>query len=200
MKVLLLVTFAAAVCGEADPYLLYGNGYGYAGYGGLIPTTSGGLVPAGGPLVPGYAAYGAYAGAYGAYPYAYAGAPVAVGGPCKNNDGAAVPCAAPTVYGHWAGYPYLFAAAPSAESTDAGVEEARKKREAEPEADPYYFYGHGGYAGYGGLIPTTSGGLVPSGGPVVPGYAAYAAWPYGYAHYGYHHGCRNNAGALVPCA
>merc|ERR1712080_718431 len=73
----------------------------------------------------------------------------------------------------------------------------RKKREA--EADPYYFYGHGGYAGYGGLIPTTSGGLVPSGGPLVPGYAAYAAWPYGYARYGYA-GCRNNAGALVPCA
>merc|ERR1719412_3025630 len=109
------------------------------------------------------------------------------------------PLTAPTVYGHWAGYPYLFAAAPSAEA-DAGVEEARKKREAEPEADPYYFYGHGGYAGYGGLIPTTSGGLVPSGGPLVPGYAAYAAWPYGYAHYGYAAGCRNNAGALVPCA
>merc|ERR1712080_399015 len=122
---------------------------------------------------------------YGGFGYAgYGGlVPIASGG--------LVPAGAPSAvgaYGTYAygAYPYAYA-----------VEEARKKREA--EADPYYFYGHGGYAGYGGLIPTTSGGLVPSGGPLVPGYAAYAAWPYGYAHYGYA-GCRNNAGALVPCA
>merc|ERR1711962_1495324 len=63
----------------------------------------------------------------------------------------------------------------------------RKKREAEPEAtadpeaDPWLLYG--GYAGYGG----------------------YHYAPYTYA--AYHHpltyfygGCRNNQGALVPCA
>merc|ERR1712080_662724 len=122
MKVLLLVTLVAAVSGEADPYLLYG-GFGYAGYGGLVPTASGGLVPAGAPSAVG--AYGTYA--YGAYPYAYA-APVAVAGPWKNNDGAAVPCAAG--YGHWTGYPYLFAAAPADAAADGAVEEARKKREA----------------------------------------------------------------------
>merc|ERR1712080_632900 len=77
------------------------------------------------------------------------------------------------------------------------------------EADPYLLYGGFGYAGYGGLVPTASGGLVPAGAPSAVGaygtYAygaypyAYAAWPYVYAHYGYA-GCRNNAGALVPCA
>jgi len=51
----------------------------------------------------------------------------------------------------------------------------KKKREAEAEADPYLLYSHLGYAGY-----------------------AHAA-PY---YYGYHPyaGCRNDAGALVPCA
>merc|ERR1711892_610833 len=62
----------------------------------------------------------------------------------------------------------------------------RKKREADPEADPWLLYG--GYAGYGHGF----------------GYGhAYA--PYTYA--AYHHpltyfygGCRNNQGGLVPCA
>jgi len=89
-------------------------------------------------------------------------------------------------YGGYLGYPLgLHAVTPAATSEDGAVEEARKKREA--EADPYYFYGHHGYAGYAGY-----------------GYGhgyAYAGWPYTYGHYTYaHHGCRNYLGALVPCA
>merc|ERR1712054_402532 len=104
-------------------------------------------------------------------------------GGCQNSEGAFVPCA----QGNYFGYvPVAAAAAPAAAPA---VEEAeRKKREAEaepeatadPEADPWLLYG--GYAGYG-----------------------YHYAPYTYA--AYHHpltyfygGCRNNQGALVPCA
>merc|ERR1711988_2003059 len=75
-----------------------------------------------------------------------------------------VKAAAPVVYAaHHVGYPYghlggyyglpLLAAAPAAAEEPAAVE-ARKKREAEAEADPeawyYGYYGHG-YGGYYGL-------------------------------------------------
>jgi len=53
-----------------------------------------------------------------------------------------------------------------------------EKRDAEAEADPQFFYG-----GYYGGYP----------------YAAYGAYAYPYAAYAYT-GCRNAAGAAVPCA
>merc|ERR1712066_674482 len=64
---------------------------------------------------------------------------------------------------------------------------AEADADASPEADPWLYYSHAGY----GLRPYGYGyyghGL---------GYAAYA----GYHPFGYHGGCRNNYGALVPCA
>merc|ERR1712203_447050 len=64
---------------------------------------------------------------------------------------------------------------------------AEAAAEASPEADPWLYYSHAGY----GLHPYGYGyyghGL---------GYAAYA----GYHPYSYYGGCRNNLGALVPCA
>jgi len=78
----------------------------------------------------------------------------------------------PYAYGHLGGY-YglpLLAAAPAAAEEPAAVE-ARKKREAEAEADPeawyYGYYGHG-YGGYYGL-----------------GYGRYYGGYYGYPGYGY---------------
>merc|ERR1712060_657658 len=70
----------------------------------------------------------------------------------------------------------------------AGAEPtAEADAEASPEADPWLYYSHAGY----GLHPYGYGyyghGL---------GYAAYA----GYHPYSYLGGCRNNYGALVPCA
>lgn len=110
---------------------------------------------------------------------------------CTNNEGAAVPCAYGYAFPHW---PFLVPAA-AAQTEPAAVEEARKKRDAEPdadaEADPWLLYGGLGYgygAGYGYGY----------------GYGLGAHYPYTYA--AYHHpllpygGCRNNAGSLVPCA
>jgi len=54
----------------------------------------------------------------------------------------------------------------------------RKKREAEAEAEPYTLYNYGGYA---------------------PLAYAHAYHPYAY-NYAAYAGCRNNYGALVPCA
>jgi len=77
----------------------------------------------------------------------------------------------PYAYGHlgYYGLP-LLAAAPAAAEEPAAVE-ARKKREAEAEADPeawyYGYYGHG-YGGYYGL-----------------GYGRYYGGYYGYPGYGY---------------
>merc|ERR1712083_1149023 len=134
------------------------------------------------------------------YPLAYHHAPLAyhpvvytapaVG--CRNNDGALVPCAHGVL-------PYALAApAPAAEPADEAVESVEKREavaeptaeadaEADPEADPWLYY-HGlgyaarpyGYGYYGHHL----------------GYAAYA----GYHPYAYYGGCRNNYGALVPCA
>merc|ERR1712212_1189018 len=100
--------------------------------------------------------------------------------PCKNDAGEEVPCAlvhAP--YYALAGLPHI---APAAVAPAAAEERKRREAEAEPEAeaeaeaDPYYLYG--AYYGLG---------------------LGYYGWPYGYYH-GYYGGCRNNAGALVPCA
>jgi len=88
-----------------------------------------------------------------------------------------------------AAYPYAayaFAPYTSACKNDAGfpvpcAAHTVEKRDAEAEADPQYFYG-GYYGGYAyGAYP----------------YAAYGAYPY--AAYAYT-GCRNAAGAAVPCA
>lgn len=86
---------------------------------------------------------------------------------------------------HGLGYGFPYVVQPAATAEDGSVEEARKKREAEaePEADPYYFYS--------GYHPYTSYG--------------YNYHPYTYA--GYHHpvvytapvGCRNYLGSVVPC-
>jgi len=88
---------------------------------------------------------------------------------------------------HWGyyGYPYYRSGGTSnqmVENAGASYEvKVNHKREAEADADPsawyYGYYGHG-YHGYYG------------------GYYGY----YGHPYYGYYGGCRNNQGALVPCA
>jgi len=116
---------------------------------------------------------------WGAAPYAYAGyhAPLvySAASPCKNNEGAAVPCALGWGSPYLGYYPHLVAAAPAA-AEDAAVEEARKKRDADPAVlaastvvktltpfihNPptrpvvyaggygHHAYGLGGYGGYG---------------------------------------------------
>jgi len=90
---------------------------------------------------------------------------------------------------HWGyyGYPYYRSGGTSnqmVENAGASYEvKVNHKREAEADADAdpsawyYGYYGHG-YHGYYG------------------GYYGY----YGHPYYGYYGGCRNNQGALVPCA
>lgn len=117
---------------------------------------------------------------------------------CKNEAGQLVPCAHGVAPGSSL-YSFNNAplgvvpvvaqaaqaeAAPAAE--DAGVVDvAKREAEAEPEADPYLlyanYYGHPyGYYGH-----------------AYHGYYGY----YGHPYYGYGgYGCRNNYGALVPCA
>merc|ERR1712020_239409 len=99
--------------------------------------------------------------------------------PCKNEAGVEVPCAL--------GWYHI--GAPAAEAPAVVDERKKREAEAEPEAeaeaDPwvYYsgYYGHPGYYGYGYGLGYGWGGY------------------YGHGYYGYG-GCRNNAGALVPCA
>merc|ERR1711972_1013688 len=108
---------------------------------------------------------------YGHYPVVYHAPTVYASNVCRNAAGAVVACAEGTAAGI-----YKFADA-----------EERKKREAEPkaeaEADPWLlysgYYGHPGYYGYG--------------------YGLGYGWG-GYYGLGYYGGCRNNQGALVPCA
>merc|ERR1712038_1779995 len=88
---------------------------------------------------------------------------------------------------HWGyyGYPYYRAGGTSnqmVENAGASYEvKVNHKREAEADADPsawyYGYYGHPSHGYYGG-------------------YYGY----YGHPYYGYYGGCRNNQGALVPCA
>jgi len=101
--------------------------------------------------------YGAY-GAYGAYPYAY-GFPYAYGLPyvaytsdCKNTYGFPVPC--------------------------AQEGEARKKREADSDAQLVLNYGYGAYGAY----------------PYAYGY------PYALPYVAYTSDCKNVFGLPVPCA
>merc|ERR1712080_424822 len=76
MKFLIVVALAGVAVADPDAGYLYG---GYAGH--LVPTVSGGLVPSGGPLVPGLGVYGGYGG-YAHHGYAgYAGlVPTSSGG------------------------------------------------------------------------------------------------------------------------
>merc|ERR1712193_64107 len=96
---------------------------------------------------------------------------------CKNDAGEVVECALLNpLYYALAGLPHVPVAPAAAEERKKREAEAEPEAEAEAEADPYYLYG--GYYGLG---------------------LGYYGWPYGYYH-GYYGGCRNNAGALVPCA
>merc|ERR1712061_17731 len=181
MKFLVLAAFLGCVAAEADPALFYGNGltYGAGVYGGLY----------GGAL--GYAGYPAYTVA----------APVArtvVSAPVTTTYTRSYTL--PSVYSgygltgyHGLGYAGLYgyglplvAAKTEVAEAETGVEEARKKREA--EADPAYYYSsfaspthgysyglHSGYTGYHGLGYAGLHGL---------GYGyhglGYAGYPYGY--------------------
>jgi len=99
-----------------------------------------------------------YALGYG-YPYALAASG------CRNDAGALVPCAQGVL-------PYVthgvLGAAPAA-ADETGVEEARKKREADAEADPAVLY---------------SSSVVKNPVPALTYYAPYAHHLGAYAHYG----------------
>merc|ERR1711997_465929 len=126
-----------------------------------------------------------YAGAYGGFPYGY------------GLSGYAGYAGYPYTYGY--GLPYA-AYAYTGCHNDAGaavpcaahnvVKIAKREAEAEAEADPAVFYA-GAYGGF----PYGYG---------LSGYAGYAGYPYTYGYglpaYTYAAGCRNNNGALVPCA
>merc|ERR1712050_772815 len=108
--------------------------------------------------------------------------------PTAEADAEADPEADPWLYYHGLGYaahPYGYGYYGKREAEAEPTAEA--DAEASPEADPWLYYSHAGY----GLHPYGYGyyghGL---------GYAAYA----GYHPYAYYGGCRNNLGALVPCA
>merc|ERR1712004_369128 len=110
---------------------------------------------------------------YGHYPVVYHAPTVYASNVCRNAAGAVVACAEGTATGI-----YKFADAPATFGLHGlavapAAAEKRKKREAEPEAEAEAdpWLLYSGYYGH-------------------PGY-------YGY---GYHGGCRNNLGALVPCA
>merc|ERR1712243_496040 len=113
--------------------------------------------------------------------YTAAHAPVVYTAPaagCQNSEGKFVPCAQGSYFGY---VPVAAAAAPVEEAP--AVESERKKRDAEAEptadadaeADPWLLYGGYGYGGY-----------------------AYAAYTHPLTYF--YGGCRNNQGALVPCA
>jgi len=110
------------------------------------------------------------------YFYGYGGYPYAYG-------------VQPYAYGAYA--PLTYVAAPETGCTNSfglpvpcafkSVEKRSADAKADAEADPQYFY-NGAYAGYG----------YGYGYPYA--YGAYGYYPYAYT------GCRNSAGAAVPCA
>merc|ERR1712173_340526 len=200
MKFLVLAAFLGCVAAEADPALFYGNGltYGAGVYGGLY----------GGAL--GYAGYAGYP----AYTVAAPVARTVVSAPVTTTYTRSYTF--PSVYSgygltgyHGLGYAGLYgyglplvAAKTEVAEAETGVEEARKKREA--EADPAYYYSsfasptHGysyglntGYAEYHGLGYAGLHGLgygyhgLGYAGYHGLGYAGlhglgYAGYPYGY--------------------
>merc|ERR1719225_194231 len=114
-------------------------------------------------------------------PYAYAPVVYTAAAGCQNEAGAVVPCA------HGGVVPFGVVPAAAAAAEEPAVEEARKKRAAEaeadadasPEADPWLLYGAYGH------------GLA---------YGGYYGYGYHHAPYAYLGGCRNYLGGLVPCA
>merc|ERR1712156_1375166 len=214
MKILLVLAVAAYAKAEAeaDPGFVYSTGalplapaltYAYNPVVYTVPAA--GCQNSEGAFVP--CAQGNY---FGYVPIAAAAAPAVEEAERKKREAEAEPEAEADpeadpwlyysgLYGHGYGYgyaPLTYSYAPYTYShvyNHYGLGHyglayyGRKKREAEPEAtadpeaDPWLLYG--GYAGYGG----------------------YHYAPYTYA--AYHHpltyfygGCRNNQGALVPCA
>merc|ERR1712002_1406078 len=191
MKFLLVVAVAAYAKAEADPGFAYSIGH--------VPLT------------------------YAHAPVAY-GAPLVYAAPaagCQNSEGKFVPCA----QGSYFGYVPIAAAAPAEEAP--AVESERKKREAEadpeaaaeadPEADPWLYYsglyGLGHYGYFGRKKREAEAEPEATADPEADPWLLYGGWGYGGYHYApytyaaYHHpltyfygGCRNNQGALVPCA
>merc|ERR1711884_853083 len=125
--------------------------------------------------------------------YTYHVAPVvyAAANVCKNEGGQLVPRAHGVAPGSaiyaMADAPAMVptvAAAPAAEAAEDVVSVEKRDAEADAEADPAaWYYGYYGHP-YGHHY----------------GYAGYYGY-YGHPYYGYGGvGCRNNLGALVPCA
>lgn len=110
---------------------------------------------------------------------------------CTNVHGQAVPCN--LAGGYAVVKPAMMAAQPEMKAEEAPMEKEEmpaeeaaavvsvEKRDAEAEADPFYFYSRHFAVPYYGHHPY------------------HHAFNYGYFPYVYG-GCRNNMGALVPCA
>merc|ERR1712142_957056 len=199
MKFLLVVVVAAYAKAEADPGFAYSIAH--------VPLT-----------------YAHAPVAYGA-PLVYA-APAAGG---QNSKGKFVPCAQGSYFGYVpiaaAAAPAEEAPAVESERKKREAEptpeaDPEAAAEADPEADPwlYYsgFYGHYGLGHYGYFgRKKREAGAEPeaTADPEADPWLLYGGWGYGGYHYApytyaaYHHpltyfygGCRNNQGALVPCA
>ena len=181
LQIAIIAALVAAVHAEAeaDPAVLYANAYsslGHYGYGYGLGAYGYGAGYYGGYAGYGLGHYGAYAGYYG-YPYGAVAAPtvaapaaIAAGvksAPCVNAANVPVPCA------------------------------ARKRRDAEAEADPAVLYG--GYYGYPGAYNRFAYGYGYGLGAY--GYAGLGGYYGGYygvhpSHYGL---CHNVKGEQVPC-
>merc|ERR1712156_859534 len=127
---------------------------------------------------------------YGGWPYAYHGLPVvkAAEEPAEDAEKKVVPLTYGYPWAHsayaapWAPYyhPYYAPYVPAVKAEEKTME----KREAEAEADPEAWWYGNFYNGWYGHHAA---------------YRAYHHYPYGYGFYNLG-GCRNNYGALVPCA
>merc|ERR1712080_5146 len=138
MKFLIVVALAGVAVADPDAGYLYG---GYAGH--LVPTVSGGLVPSGGPLVPGLGVYGGYGG-YAHHGYAgYAGL-------VPTSSGGLVPAGGPLV-------PGIHGYRKRSADADAGLVPTASGGLV--PAGGAIVPGYGAYAGHVGahLIPTASG-------------------------------------------
>ena len=196
MKALLVFALVAAVKAEADPGFVYTVGTHHATpvvYNHHVATPVVYNHHVANPVV-----YTHHAAA----PVVYTAPVLTASNTCKNEAGQLVPClhgAAPAssvyafndalnvpVLAHAAAAPVEAEAAPAEGVVDVSKRSA--DADAEAEADPYLlysnYYGYP-YAGYYGHA--------------YHGYHGYYGLPYGYGYYA-HAGCRNNYGALVPCA
>lgn len=210
----------AAAAPEADPQLLYGFVSPHAKTAGLVTHANGAVVPTDTVSVQAArAGHLAYKGLYGYYGYPYAHhylgkreaeskadadpyllyggyhypAITSIGAFTTYSNGAVVPTNTPAVA----------AATASHLATKAGVYAAHGyplyhhylgKRDAEAEADPYYFYGHythpvtssvaGGFTTYanGAVVPTDPANLAATANHI----AYKSAYPWGHGYYGYY--------------